>query len=83
MIKPRIFWCIAMGSALLFIFRCILLLYSAESGVNRVQVVMFCPGKNCMYVWLYVFFGCTCACVCKCDGDVICVGHLNRCFGWW
>ena len=41
-------------------------------------------GQNFMYVWLYVFLGCTHACVCRCDGDVICVGHdLNRCSGWW
>ena len=37
-----------------------------------------------MYVWLYVFLGCTRACVSGCDGDVICVGYdLNRCSGWW
>ena len=43
-----------MGSALLFIVRSRLLVYSAGSGVNRVQVVLsefskvvlFCPGKN-------------------------------------
>ena len=28
-----------------------------------------------MYVWLYIFLGCTRACVCGCDGDVICVDH--------
>ena len=32
--------CIAMGSALLFIVRSRLLVYSAGSGVNRVQVVL-------------------------------------------
>ena len=37
---PRTFGCIAMGSAVLFIFRSRLLLYSASSGVNRVQVVL-------------------------------------------
>ena len=35
------FWCVAMGSALLFILRSRLLVYSAWSGVNRVQVVLF------------------------------------------
>ena len=62
-VRPRTFGCIAMGSALLFIVRSRLLVYSAGSGVNRVQVVLsgfskrlFCPGKNFMYVWLYVFF---------------------------
>ena len=58
--------------------------------MNRVQVLLsglsmrlfcffVCLGKNCMYVWLYIFLGCTRACGC----DVICVGHnLNRCTGW-
>ena len=39
-VRPRTFWCVAMGSALLCIFRSRLLLYSAGSGVNRVQVVL-------------------------------------------
>ena len=33
-------WCVAMGSAVLFILRSRLLLYSAGSGVNRVKVVL-------------------------------------------
>ena len=59
-VRPRTFGCIAMGSALLFIIRSRLLVYSAGSGVNRVQVVLsgfskrllFCPGKN--YVGMVV-----------------------------
>ena len=55
-VRPRTFGCVATGSAVLFILRSRLLVYSAESGVNRVQVVlsefsetvMFCPGKNFM-----------------------------------
>ena len=39
-VRPRTFGCIAMGSALLFIVRSTLLIYSAVSGVNRVQVVL-------------------------------------------
>ena len=39
-VKPRTFGCVAMRSAVLFIFRSRLLLYSTGSGVNRVQV--FC-----------------------------------------
>ena len=39
-VKPRTFGCIAMGSTLLFIVRSRLLVYSAGSGVNRVQVVL-------------------------------------------
>ena len=54
-VRPRTFGCVAMGSALLVIVRSRLLVYSAGSGVNRVQVVLsgfsksfilFCPGKN-------------------------------------
>ena len=43
-VRPRTFGCVAMGSALLFIVRSRLLVYSAGSGVNRVQVVL--PGFN-------------------------------------
>ena len=39
-VRPRTFGCVAMGSALLFILRSRLLVYSAGSGVNRVQVVL-------------------------------------------
>ena len=39
-VRPRTFGCVAMRSVVLFIFRYRLLLYSAGSGVNRVQVVM-------------------------------------------
>ena len=37
---PRTFGCVAMGSTVLFILWSILLLYSAGSGANRVQVVL-------------------------------------------
>ena len=37
-VRPRTFGCIAMVSAVLFILMFRLLLYSAKSGVNRVQV---------------------------------------------
>ena len=40
MVRLRTFGCVAMGSTLLFVFRSILLVYSAVSGVNRVQVVL-------------------------------------------
>ena len=39
-VSPRTFGCVAMCSAVLFILRFRLLLYSAGSGVNRVQVVL-------------------------------------------
>ena len=39
-VRPRASGCVAMGSALLFIVRSWLLVYSAGSDVNRVQVVL-------------------------------------------
>ena len=39
-VRPRTFGYVAMGSAVMFIFRSRLLLYSAGSGVNIVQVVL-------------------------------------------
>ena len=39
-VRPRTFGCVAIRNAVLFIFRSRLLLYSAGSGVNRVQVVL-------------------------------------------
>ena len=78
-VRPRTFGCVVMGSAMLFIFRSRLLLYSAGSRVNRVQVVL---SRAKLYVAMVVCISCTRACVCRCD--VICVGHdLNRCSGWW
>ena len=57
-VRPITFGCVAMRSAVLFIFRSRLRLYSVGYGVNRVQVVLsgisvyeivlFCPGKNFM-----------------------------------
>ena len=62
-----------MGSAVLFILRSRLLLYSA---VNRVKVVLsgfsvklFCFVRQ-IYVGMVVFLGCTRAFVCRCDGDI-------------
>ena len=58
-VRPRTFGCVAMRSAVLFIFRSRLFLYSTGSGVNRVQVVLsgfsvrlfcFVQAKNVMYV---------------------------------
>ena len=39
-VRPRIFGCVAICRPVLFILRSRLLLYSAGSGVNRVQVVL-------------------------------------------
>ena len=48
-VRARTIGCIAMGSAVLFILRSRLLLHSAGSGVNRVQVVLpgFCVRLFC------------------------------------
>ena len=48
-VRPRTFGCIVRGIAVLFIFRSRLLLYSAGSGVDRVQVVLsgFIVGLFC------------------------------------
>ena len=81
-VMPGTFGCVAMGSAVLFSVRYILLLYVAGSGVNRVQVVssgfsvrLFVLSRHNIYVHVVV---CT-SCLCRCDGDVICLGHdLNR-----
>ena len=63
-VRPRIFGCVAMGSVLLFIIKSRLLVYSAGSGVNRVQVVLsgfsmrlfcFVQAKTlCRYGCMYV-----------------------------
>ena len=68
-VRPRIFGCVAMSNALLFIVRSRLLVYSAGSGVNRVQVVLsgfskrlFVLSRKKLYVgmvvcipWLYSY----------------------------
>ena len=91
-VRPRTFGCAAMGSAVLFIFRSRLLLYSAGSGANRVQVdlsgfsvILYCflhAKTVCRYSCMY----CLAAFVrvYRCDGDVISVSHdLNLCSVWW
>ena len=68
-VRPRTFWCVAMCSAVLFIFRSRLLLYSVGSGVNRVQVFLsgfsvrlFCFVQTKLYV-----------------GMVVCISWLHPC----
>ena len=46
-VRPRSFGCVAMGSALLFILRSRLLVYSAGSDVNRVQVFFLDLVRGC------------------------------------
>ena len=87
-VRSITFGCVSMDSAVLFILRSILLLYSTMSGVNIVQVVyldLVCDYYILSYVGMVVciyFF--TRDCVCRCNGDLIRKGHnLNRCSGWW
>ena len=70
-LRPRTFGCVAMGSAVLFILWSRLLLYSAGSGVNRVQVVLsgfsvrllcFVQKKN-LYVVMVVCIYCLHSCM--------------------
>ena len=77
-VRPRTFGCVAMRSAVLFIFRSRLLFYSARSGVNRGQVILsgfsvrlfcFVQAKTlCMYGCMYFFAALVRVCV---DGMVI------------
>ena len=72
-VRPRTVGCVAMGSALLFIVRSRLLVYSAGSGVNRVQVVLsgfskrlFCFGQAktlCRYGCMYFLAALVLVCV--------------------
>ena len=64
-VRPRTFVCIAMVSTVLFIFRSRLLLYSAGSGVNRVQVVLsgFSVKLLCRYGCRYFLAALVLVCV--------------------
>ena len=66
-VRPRTFGCVAIGSALLCIFRSRLVVYSAGSGVNRVQVVwsgfsmrLFCFVQAKTYVGMVVYISWVC-----------------------
>ena len=61
-VRPRTFWCVTMGSALLCIMRYRLLVYSAGSGVNRVQVVLS-RQKLCRYGCIYFLAALVLVCV--------------------
>ena len=72
-VRPRTFGCVAMRSALLFILRSRLLVYSAGSGVNRVHVVLSGFSINCFVLSrqkLYV-------------GMVVCISWLHSCLCVW
>ena len=69
-VRPRTFGCVAMRSSVLFTFRSV---YSAGSGVNRVQVVLsgfskrlfcFVPAKTlCRYDCMYFLAALVLVCV--------------------
>ena len=88
-VRPRTAECVALGSAVLFILRSRLLVYSAGSGVqvvlSRFSVILLCFVQEKFHIGMVVcIFCCTRACVCRCDGNVIFVRHdLNRYSGWW
>ena len=72
-VRPRTFGCVAMGSALLFIVKSRLLVYSAGSGVNRVQVVCRDLVRGCFVLSrqkLYV-------------GMVVCISWLHSYLCVW
>ena len=64
-VRPRTFGCVAMGSAL-FIVRSRLLVYSAGSGVNRVQVVLSGFSKRLFFLSRQKL----------CVGMVVCISRL-------
>ena len=63
-VRPRTFGCVAMRSAVLFIFRARLLLYPAGSGVNRVQVVCFVLSRRKLYVGMVACISLLHSCLC-------------------
>ena len=72
-VRPRTFGCVAMGSALLFIVRSRLLVYSAGSGVNRVQVVLSGFSKR-LFGFVQAKF---------CVGMVVCISWLHSYLCVW
>ena len=74
-VRPRTFGCVAMGSTLLFIVRSRLLVYSAGSGVNRVQVVL--SGFN-RRLFCFVLAKTLCR-----YGSVVCISWLHSYLCVW
>ena len=71
-VRPRTLGCVAMGSALLLIVMSRLLVYSAGSGVNRVQVVLSGFSK-----WLFCFVQAKTLC------RVVCISWLHSYLCVW
>ena len=72
-VRPRTFGCVAMGSALLFIVRSRLLVYSAGSGVNRVQVFCLDLVRGCFVLSRQKL----------CVGMVVCISWLHSYLCVW
>ena len=65
-VRPITYGCVAMGSALLFILRSRLIVYSAGSGVNIFSMRLFCfvEAKTlCRYGCMYFFVVLVLVCV--------------------
>ena len=87
-VRPRTFGCVAMGSALLFILRSRLLVYSAGSVVNRLQVVLsgfsmilfcFVQAKTlCRYGGMYWLHCLAVSLKCKCQIKWVKGRHLVK-----
>ena len=67
-VRPRTFGCVTIDSEVLFILRSRLLLYSAGSGVNRVQVVVsgdcYALSRQKLYVGMVVCISLLHSCLC-------------------
>ena len=63
MLRLKIFVCVAMSSAVLFILRSILLVYSAGSGVNRVQIDLSGFSVRLLCFVRAIFFVCRYGCM--------------------
>ena len=72
-VRPRTFGCVAIGSVLLFIVRSRLLVYSAGSVVNRVQVVCLDLERGCFVLSRQKLN----------VGMVVCISWLHSCLSVW
>ena len=72
-VRPRTFGCVAMSSALLFIVRSRLLVYSAGSGVNRVKLFCLDLVRDCFVLSRQKL----------CVGMVVCISWLHSYLCVW
>ena len=64
-VRPKTFGCVAMCSAVLFMFRSRLLVYSAGYGMNIVQVVLSGFSVKLLCFVQANIFSCNRPCVCR------------------